>query len=36
LDNSSNYLNAFMKFQSEILCKTQKITTLENLSKNCE
>ena len=36
LDNSSNYLNAFMKFQSEIICKTQKVTTLQNLSKNCE
>lgn len=36
LDNSSNYLNAFTTFQSQILCKTKKIMSLENLSKSCE
>lgn len=36
LDNASNYLNIFPKFQSKILCKANKISTLTNLSKNCE
>ena len=36
LDNSSNYENAFDKFKAKITCNTNKITTLENLSRSCE
>ncbi len=36
LDNASNYLNVFSKFESQISCETNKIITLENLSKICE
>ena len=36
LDNTSFYERDFEKFRQKILCKTSKITSLENLSKNCE
>lgn len=36
LDNSSNYETTFNKFRETILCKSKKITTLENLSKSCD
>jgi len=36
LDNASNYLNTFPKFQSKILCEANKISSLTDLSKNCE
>ena len=36
LDNSSNYEIAFEKFRNTILCKADKIATLENLSKSCD
>jgi len=36
LDNSSNYLESFSKFQRKILCKTKKIVSLKNLSESCE
>ena len=36
LDNSSNYENSFSKFRKSILCKSSKISTLENLSSNCD
>jgi hypothetical protein len=36
LDNASNYENAFDAFKKKIICKTAKITSLENLSQSCE
>ncbi len=36
LDNSSNYESTFSKFRSMILCKSNKIITLEKLSVSCE
>jgi ABC-type glycerol-3-phosphate transport system substrate-binding protein len=36
LDNPSNYQNQFSHFRSKILCKTEKITSLEKLSGKCE
>ncbi len=36
LDNSANYQSSFEKFRSSILCKEIKISTLENLSVNCD
>jgi hypothetical protein len=36
LDNPSNYDKSFLKFRENILCKAQKIITLENLSVVCE
>ena len=36
LDNPSNYEIAFNKFRDTILCKANKIATLENLSKSCD
>jgi len=36
LDNSSNYENAFDAFRRIIICKTNKLTSLENLSNTCE
>ena len=35
LDNSTNYETAFLKFRDKILCKTKKVFSLEELSKNC-
>jgi hypothetical protein len=36
LDNSSNYENEFESFRSRLVCRTKKITSLENLSAKCE
>lgn len=36
LDNASNYDKSFIKFKDTILCKEKKISTLEDLSTNCE
>jgi hypothetical protein len=36
LDNASNYEKSFSDFKSNILCKSRKINTLENLSDSCE
>jgi maltose-binding protein MalE len=36
LDSNFNYVNNFNSFKSKIICKTNKITLLESLSKNCE
>lgn len=36
LDNASNYDKSFLKLRESILCKAQKIITLENLSVVCE
>lgn len=36
LDNASNYESSFSKFRTTILCKYNKINTLENLSTSCE
>ncbi len=36
LDNRSNYESVFLKFKNTLSCQTQKITKLENLSKDCK
>ena len=36
LDNSSNYENSFNAFRRTIICKANKLVSLENLSNKCE
>ncbi len=36
LDNSTNSVSSFEKFRTSIICKANKISTLENLSKSCD
>ncbi len=36
LDNAWSYESAFTDFKESILCKAEKISTLENLSKSCD
>ena len=36
LDNIGNYENVFWKFRTSLLCKTEKVRNLKNLSNQCD